>query len=153
MDTKLKTLITNNSSLKSFANNSRLKLISLSLFFLSISICFEACFNLLFSFGNLYKVSSIAKYIFFGPIERYSNFDIIYTMKALAFTTGILSIIFFIIYRLNKDTNNNFLNNIFKLLSRFSIDSIILFIISSVLIRYIFWGNTGSFYDNFFNYI
>lgn len=140
MDIKLKTLIT---------NNSKLKLISLALFFLSVSICFEACFNLLFSFGNLYKISPIAKYIFFGPVERLPNFDIIYTMKALTFITGILSIIFFIIYRLNKDTDNNFLNNIFKLLSRFSIDSIFLFIISLFLIRYIFWSNTGSFYDNF----
>ena len=100
MDIKLKTL---NKSIN--IEDSKLKVASLLILFLSMSICFESLFNLAFSFHNIYEYSPIARYIFFGNVIHLDNrsilsIEVIVTIVSLAISIGCI-----VVYNITKKSN------------------------------------------------
>ncbi len=138
MDTKLKKLIT---------NNYKIKIVSLFLLFLSISILFEVCFNLVYSFRGE-SVGLYLDFYLFGKASRYSVETIFNHQFDTAIITFSLAIISFMIYRSNININIKLFNSISKFMSKLSLDIIFITLCLILYIRLIFWSHNPSLYDN-----
>ncbi|MEG1141699.1 MAG: sensor histidine kinase [Clostridia bacterium] len=141
MDIKLKTLVT---------KNSKLKAISLFLLFVFMSICFEVLFNLSYNYYSWYReATSIPEFYLFGRVKRMPASDIVSSQQYLAMITGILCVIFFVLYKLNSKTNIKILDKIISISSGLSIETNLLVLGFILLGRYIHWSSTIDFYDTY----
>ncbi|MDB8803523.1 HAMP domain-containing sensor histidine kinase [Romboutsia sp. 1001216sp1] len=143
MDIKLKTL---NKSIN--IEDSKLKVASLLILFLSMSICFESLFNLAFSFHNIYEYSPIARYIFFGNVIHLDNRSIL-SIEVIVFIISLaISIGCIVVYNITKKSNIKIFDSFINLTSNVSIE-VFLFIIGFIFfIRFHTWSSAPDFFDN-----
>ena len=80
MATKLKKLL---------INNPVLKFVSLFMLFISLSILFEVCFNIMFNFLGKSTTEFIPAYYLFGLVYKRDKSDLLIIQKEIAFITSI----------------------------------------------------------------
>lgn len=138
MATKLKKLL---------INNPFLKFLSLFILFISLSVLFEVCFNIMFNFLGFSTTSHMAKYYLFGPVFEYSKTELLIIQNHIAFMTSIISLICFLIYLINRKSNIKFINASIRLINFIPIEVILTCIVFVFLARYSVWKLTYEFYD------
>ncbi|MCH1965213.1 HAMP domain-containing sensor histidine kinase [Paraclostridium sordellii] len=138
MATKLKKLL---------INNPVLKFVSLFMLFISLSILFEVCFNIMFNFLGKSTTEFIPAYYLFGLVYKRDKSDLLIIQKEIAFITSIASIIFLFIYIFNRKAKNIILDYFISLMSKTPIEIIIFMISFLILSRYSTWKITPEFYD------
>ncbi|RDY28114.1 sensor histidine kinase [Romboutsia weinsteinii] len=132
---------------KSFKDSYVLKYISLAILFLALSICFEAVFNLKYNFYNDFRTDFIPKYYFFGNVYEHKISDLFDDYIYLSLVSGLIALIFFLIYKVSKDAYSKLEKDIISFLSNFSVEVLIFIILFFVFIRFNIWEGTLPFYD------
>ncbi|CEO32205.1 HAMP domain-containing sensor histidine kinase [Paraclostridium sordellii] len=132
---------------KLLINNPVLKFVSLFILFISLSILFEVCFNLMFNFLGFSTSAYMSKYYLFGPISEYSRVDLLEIQKLIAFNLSLFSLIFLIIYFFNRKANVKFINSLIRLTNFIPIEVLLTSIVFVFLTRYSVWKQTPEFYD------
>ena len=130
-------------------NNRKVKIISIILMILSLSICFEALFDLRYNFVDDYYYSddAIPRFYLFGPANYIYTSELLDDYQIIALVSGILFFICLYIYKLNKNTNYKFFNKFMNFISKFSIESMVSFLGLSIFLRFKIWCNVAPFYD------
>lgn len=134
----------------SIKGNYKLKLIFLFLTFVSISICFESCFDLRYNFlsQNQWSTIRIQSYYFLGYVKELYLRDIKDDYSYIALGSFLLSLIFYNIYRINKNTYTKSSNYILDFLKELQLEVIVFSFFIVLAIRYYEWSNTPPFFDN-----
>jgi methyl-accepting chemotaxis protein len=132
---------------KLFINNSVLKCLSLFALFISLSILFEVCFNIMFNFLGKSTTEFIPAYYLFGLVYERPKSDLLIIQKEIAFMASIASIVFLVIYIFNRKAKNIILDYFIYLMSKTPIEIIIFIISFLILSRYSTWKMTPEFYD------
>ncbi|KPI51374.1 histidine kinase [Clostridioides difficile] len=142
MVTKLKNLIT---------NDSRAKFILLLLFFLSISTLFEAIYDLNNNFTDInmmcYKKFDIPYFYYFGTPLNLSQTKLKFICEGIALVSSLLTIVFLILYKKNKQKKINTLDNIIVLFSKLKIEFAIILILILLALRFFVSTKSKIFYN------
>ncbi|CEJ72684.1 two-component sensor histidine kinase [[Clostridium] sordellii] len=139
MDIKLKKLL---------INNPVFKFVSLFVLFISLSILFEGCFNIMFNFLGESPTDFIPKYYLFGPVDELSKYALINIQKKIIFISSIVSLICFFIYVFNRKAKNILIDYMVNIFSKTPIEVILFIIIFIFLSRFDEWKHTMPFYDS-----
>ncbi|HBG5343582.1 TPA: sensor histidine kinase [Clostridioides difficile] len=142
MVTKLKNLI---------INDSKAKFILLLLSFLSISTLFEVIHDLNNNFTEInmlcYKKFDIPYFYYFGTPLSLSQTNLKFICEAIALASSLLTIVFIILYKKNKQKKINVLDNIIVLFSKLKIEFTLILILILLALRFYISTNTKIFYN------
>lgn len=134
-------------SKKLLINNPLLKFLSLFILFISLSILFEVCFNIMFNFLGDSTTEFFPKYYLFGPVYEHSKIELLGIQKDIAFITSIISLVSFFVYIFNIKASVKLITSSVKLINMAYLEIIIICVIFVFMSRYSVWKRTMEFYD------
>lgn len=128
-------------------NNCIAKYISLLVMFMSLSIGFEACFNLKYNFDNPFSYDMVHRFYTFGVAYEHLTSDMLDDYIYLALGCITIAILFFTLYKFNNRCSSKFEKAIISFFSNFSIEIMLVFISVLAAIRFYIWSSCMPFYD------
>ncbi len=129
------------------SNNCIAKYIALVVMFLSLSIGFEACFNLKYNFTPDFRHDFLPKFYLFGNVYPHLTSDLLDDYILIALGCALIFLISLSFYKINRNTYSKFEIKIISFSSKFPIEIPIFFILALLLVRFNIWSTTMPFYD------